>query len=155
MTQNVPVSLKVYKIMSHSKRTWIVCMAGPINGTLSWTPRNVRYEPSHVSVTYFRYDYKLNNNSLKHVTQVKDFGVTISSDLTWDTHINTILGKAKRMLAFLRHNSVVLFTTHHSSPSPRTRKFGSNTHLRRINETCPTLSFQKISCRTFRVVASL
>ena len=39
----------------------------------------------------FRYDYKLNNNSLKHVTQVKDLGVTISPDLTWDTHINTIL----------------------------------------------------------------
>ena len=37
---------------------------------------------------------------LKHVTQVKDVGVTISSDLTWETHINTILGKANRILAF-------------------------------------------------------
>ena len=71
----------------------------------------MRYEPSHVSATYFRYDYKLNNSSLKHVTQVKDFGVTISSDLTWDTHINTILAKANRMLAFLRNDSVMLFTT--------------------------------------------
>ena len=138
MTQNVPVSLKVYMIMSHSKRTWTVCMAGPIIGTKSLTPLHVRYEPSHVSATYFPYDYKFNNNSLEHVTQVKDFGVTISSDLTWDNHINTILGKANRMLAFLRHNSVVLFTADHSSPSPRTRKFGSNTHLRRIKETCPT-----------------
>ena len=92
-------------------------MAGPIIGTKSLTPLNVRYEPSHVSATYFRYDYKLNNNSLKHVTQVKDFRVTISSDLTWDTYINTILGEANRTLAFLRHNSVMLFTTHHSSPS--------------------------------------
>ena len=56
----------------------------------------------------FRYDYKLNNNSLKHVTQVKDLGVT--SRLTWDTHINTILAKANRMLAFLRRNSVMSFT---------------------------------------------
>ena len=31
--QNVPMSLKVYKIMSHSKRKWTVCMAGPIIGT--------------------------------------------------------------------------------------------------------------------------
>ena len=38
----------------------------------------------------FHYDYKLNNNSLKHVTQVEDLGVTISPDLTWDTHMNTI-----------------------------------------------------------------
>ena len=80
----------------------------------------MRYEPSHVSATYFPYDYKFNNNSLEHVTQVKDFGVTISSDLTWDTHINTILGKANRMLAFLRHNSIVLLlqtiVVHHLGP---------------------------------------
>ena len=43
MTQNVPVSLKVYKIVSHSKRTWTVCMAGVIIGTQSLTPLNVRY----------------------------------------------------------------------------------------------------------------
>ena len=55
----------------------------------------------------FRYDYKLNNNSLKHFTQVKDLGVTISPDLKWDTHINTFLSKANRMLAFLRRNSVM------------------------------------------------
>ena len=68
----------------------------------------------------FRYDYKLNNNSLKHVTQVKDLGVTISPDLTWDTHINTILAKANRMLAFLRRNSVMSFTTDHFSPQSAT-----------------------------------
>ena len=58
----------------------------------------------------FRYDYKLNNNSLKYVTQVKDLGVTISPDLTWDTHINTILAKANRMLAFLRRYSAMSVT---------------------------------------------
>ena len=61
----------------------------------------------------FRYDYKLNNNSLKYLTQVKDLRVTISPDLTWDTHINTILAKAKRMLAFLHRNSAMSFTTDH------------------------------------------
>ena len=64
-----------------------------------------------------RYDYKLNNNSLKHVTQVKDLGVTISPDLTWDTHSNAILAKANRMLAFLRRNSVMSFTTDHRNLS--------------------------------------
>ena len=39
--------------------------------------------------------------------------MTISPDLTWDTHINTILAKANRMLAFLRRNSVMSFTTDH------------------------------------------
>ena len=55
----------------------------------------------------------MNNNSLKHFTEVKDLGVTISPDLTWDSHINTILAKANRMLAFLRRNSVMSFTTDH------------------------------------------
>ena len=105
MTQNVPVSLKVYKIKSHSKRTWTVLHGWTDNWHLkSNTSKSKSYEPSHVSATYFRYDYELNNNSLKHVTQVKDFGVPISPDLTWDTHINTILAKANRKLAFLRHS---------------------------------------------------
>ena len=55
----------------------------------------------------FCYDYKLNNNSLKYVTQIKDLGVSILLDLTWDTHINTILAKANRMLAFLQCNSAM------------------------------------------------
>ena len=54
-----------------------------------------------------------NNNSLKQVTQVKDLGVKISPDLTWDTHINTTLAKANKMLAFLRRSSVLSFTTDH------------------------------------------
>ena len=61
----------------------------------------------------FRYDYKLNNNPLKQGTQVKDLGVTISPDLTWDTHISTISAKANTMLAFLRRNSVMSFTKDH------------------------------------------
>ena len=60
------------------------------------------FETSHLRATNFRYDYNLNNNSLKHAT-----------DLTGDIHINTILGKANRVLAFLRHNSVMLFTKDH------------------------------------------
>ena len=65
-------------------------------------------------IKYLPYNFNfLNNNSLKHVTRVKDLAVTISPDLTWDTHINTILAKANRMLAFLRRNSVMSLTTDH------------------------------------------
>ena len=65
------------------------------------------------------------NVSLKNVTQVKDLGVPISSDLTWDTHINTILAKANRMLAFLHRNSVMSFTTDHRKLYYISRLFGS------------------------------
>ena len=39
--------------------------------------------------------------------------MTILPDLTWYTHINTILAKANRMLAFLCRNGVMSFTTDH------------------------------------------
>ena len=114
MTQNVPVSLNVYKIVSHSKRSDLDSLHG---GSDNWHLKFNTSKCEVLTVTRkrhpFRYDYKLNNNSLKHVTQVKDLGVTISPDLTFDTHINTIVAKANRMLAFLRRNSVMLFTTDH------------------------------------------
>ena len=69
---------------------------------------------ANMLIKYLPYNFNfLNNNSLKHVTQVKDLAVTISPDITWDTHINTILAKANRMLAFFRRNSVMSFSTDH------------------------------------------
>ena len=113
MTQNVPVSLKVYKIMSHSKKD--------LDSLHGWSDNwHLKFNTSKCEVLTvtrerhpFRCDYRLNNNSLKHFTEVKDLGVTISPHLTWDSHINTILAKANRMLAFLRRNSVMSFTTDH------------------------------------------
>ena len=57
--------------------------------------------------------YRSKLRVLLSVTQVKELGVTISPDPTWDTHINTILAEANRMLTFLRLNSVMSFTTDH------------------------------------------
>ena len=62
---------------------------------------------------YLRMNPSIRVVSSFFTTQVKDLRVTISPDLTWDTHINTILAKANRSLAFLHHNSVMSFTTDH------------------------------------------
>ena len=55
----------------------------------------------------FCHDYKLNNNSLKYVFKY------LFLSRRRDTHINTILAKANRMLAFLCRNSAMSFSTDH------------------------------------------
>ncbi len=55
--------------------------------------------------------YLLHNTKLDSVTSAKYLGVTISNDLTWNTHIDNITKKANQTLGFLRRNIKV-----HSEP---------------------------------------
>ena len=48
--------------------------------------------------------YSLHGQHLALTTNSKYLGVTISSDLSWNTHINTITKKANQTLGFLRRN---------------------------------------------------
>jgi len=48
--------------------------------------------------------YTLHNCILEYVSSVKYLGVDISSDLSWDTHINRISKKENNTLGFLRRN---------------------------------------------------
>ena len=48
--------------------------------------------------------YKLNNTVLKEADSHTYLGVDISSDLTWNSHINRITSKANKSLGFLRWN---------------------------------------------------
>ena len=52
----------------------------------------------------FTFNYTLHNHTLEHVTTAKYLGVTISSNLKWDVHINNICKKANSTLGFLRRN---------------------------------------------------
>jgi hypothetical protein len=47
-----------------------------------------------------KFDYEINNATLKYVTQEK-VGVIVSSDLKWDNHIGSVVAKGYRMLGFL------------------------------------------------------
>lgn len=51
----------------------------------------------------FTSSYRLNNHTLKQVDEYKYLGVTITSRLTWSSHINKICASASRKLGFLRH----------------------------------------------------
>ena len=54
--------------------------------------------------TKINHQYRLNNTILKSVTSAKYLGVTLTSDLSWNTHITNICQKANKTLAFLRRN---------------------------------------------------
>ena len=49
-------------------------------------------------------NYTLHGVALKRVQHAKYLGVTISSDLRWNTHVNNVKAKASRTLGFLRRN---------------------------------------------------
>ncbi len=48
--------------------------------------------------------YTLHGHALKHVDHIKYLGLTISSDLRWDRHVDNITSKATNTLNFLRRN---------------------------------------------------
>ena len=49
-------------------------------------------------------EYKLDGHTLSKLTSARDFGVTITDNLKWDNHINSISDKASRTPGFLRRN---------------------------------------------------
>ncbi len=55
--------------------------------------------------------YSLHNTQLESVPSAKYLGVTISNDLTWNTHIDNITKTANQTLGFLRRNIKI-----HSEP---------------------------------------
>jgi myo-inositol-hexaphosphate 3-phosphohydrolase len=54
--------------------------------------------------TPVKHAYTLHGHQLEHADKVQYLGVTIQSDLKWDSHINNITTKANKTLGFLRRN---------------------------------------------------
>ena len=48
------------------------------------------------------FDYSLSNNILQCVSEIKDLGVTFTSNMSFSVHIINIVNKALRMLGFVR-----------------------------------------------------
>ena len=52
----------------------------------------------------FHASYTLEGTDLENVESNKYLGVTITSDLRWNTHVSNVCTKANRTLGFLRRN---------------------------------------------------
>ena len=61
--------------------------------------------------TPVKYSYTVHGHQLEHADTFKYLGVTIQSDLKWDSHINSITTKANKTLGFLRRNINISSTT--------------------------------------------
>ena len=65
---------------------------------------------------HLTHNYSLNNHILQTVTREKYLDITISNDLNWSAHINTITNKCNSKLGFLL-----------KSMSPKTK--GNSLHI--------------------------
>ena len=56
------------------------------------------------SRTPFKHDYTLKGHILESVDTAKYLGITLSSNMSWEPHINNITAKANKILGFLKRN---------------------------------------------------
>ena len=66
-----------------------------------------------------RYEYVLHGHKLQHVDSAKYLGVTMTSDFSWNKHVDNVVNKANGTLGFLRRNLQI------SSPSLKTTAYTS------------------------------
>ena len=59
---------------------------------------------SHRLIKKIQASYTLEGTDLENVESIKYLGVTITSDLRWNTHVSNVCTKANRTLGFLRRN---------------------------------------------------
>ena len=70
---------------------------------------NINFNPSKCKIltfsrrkTPFLFEYYLGSSELKRVNDEVDLGITVTSNLSWTTHINKIKVKTNRLLGLLR-----------------------------------------------------
>ena len=54
--------------------------------------------------TPIKKNYILHDHTLEHVLSAKYLGITITSDLMWESHVTNISQKANKTIGFLKRN---------------------------------------------------
>ena len=79
-----------------------------VNGNKTW---KMAFHPDKCNVLFItrnktpiKYTYTLHEHQLEHADKTNYMGVTIQSDLKWDSNINIITTKANKILGFIRRN---------------------------------------------------
>ena len=50
------------------------------------------------------FTYTINNRPVHRVQSMKDLDVSITSDLSWNSHINTLVSKCNRMMGMIKRS---------------------------------------------------
>jgi hypothetical protein len=58
--------------------------------------------PFSINGNPIHYNYRINNQTLQRVNMYNDLGVQVSSNLKWDTHINTCVKRANQRLGLIK-----------------------------------------------------
>ena len=53
---------------------------------------------------YYSYPYKLSGCTLQSVSETVDLGVSLTSNLSWNTKIQTVVNKANKIVGFFERN---------------------------------------------------
>jgi hypothetical protein len=67
--------------------------------------------------TPFKHDYILHNHILEPVTSAKYLGVTLQSNLKWNTHVDNITSNGNKFLGYLKRNLQI------SNPEVKSRAY--------------------------------
>lgn len=54
-----------------------------------------------ITRSHIEHEYKIDNTAIQQVDSITDLGITFCSNLTWDTHIDSIINQANRRLGML------------------------------------------------------
>ena len=75
-----------------------------MNGKWASTSKNVSLWDSHMLKKHKIFNYKLGDSILQETKSHSYLGVTLTSDLSWNDHINQTSSKANRTLGFVMRN---------------------------------------------------
>ena len=70
----------------------------------SWARKWVMMQLTRKRIKKIHASYTLEGTNLENAESIKYLGVTITSDLRWNTHVSNVCTKANRTLGFLRRN---------------------------------------------------
>ena len=99
----------------------------------------------------------LDDNDIERVTQAKVLGVTLSSDLSWNAHVNTIVSKARKQCDLLRvYVSVIRPVLEYACPVWHTSlPMYLSDHIETIQKRCLRITFPGYSYDEARSISNL
>ena len=72
-------------------------------GNFVFTLTNVKSYVSHAR-DHTSYPYKLSGCTVQYVTKMVDLGVSLTSNLSWNTQTQKVVNKANKIVSFLKRN---------------------------------------------------